>query len=106
MAVAGAAGTGAAVVATLTGWDCLGASVSVIRTGVGLWVGGWVGLWVGAGVGRWVGAGVGLCVGAGAILTGAGVAGGRFTLTAAISGILRGSNPSWKVPEGTTVLVP
>jgi len=78
--------------------------VSVIRTGVGFWVGGCVGLWVGAG--RWVGAGVGLWVGAGAILTGAGVAGGRFTLTAAISGILRGSNPSWKVPEGTTVLVP
>lgn len=59
-----------------------------------------VGLWVGAGVGLWVGAGVG------AILTCAGVGGGRFTLTAAISGILRGSNPSWKVPDGTTVLDP
>jgi hypothetical protein len=34
------------------------------------------------------------------------VGGGRFTLTAAISGILRGSNPSWKVPDGTTVLEP
>ena len=51
-AVTGAAGVGAAVVAILTGWDCLGASVRVIRTGVGLWVGGCVGRWVGAGVGR------------------------------------------------------
>lgn len=38
---AGAAGVGEAI---LTGWDCLGASVRLIRTGVVLWVGGGVGL--------------------------------------------------------------
>ena len=72
-AVTGAAGLVAAVVAILTGWDWRGASVRVIRTGVGLWVGGCVGGWVGAGVGFCVGAGVG------AILIGAGVGGGGFT---------------------------
>lgn len=68
----------------------------LIRIGVGAGVG----LRVGAGVGLWVGAGVG------AILTGAGVGGGRFTLTAAILGILRGSNPSLIVPAGRTALDP
>jgi len=85
------------VMRTGTGGLVEGAGVGLcVGAGVGLCVGAGVGLWVGAGDGLRVGAWVGLLVGAwvGAIFTGAGVGGGRFTLTAAISGILRGSNPS------------